>query len=278
MNPHQEELASLYVLDRLDDTERAAFETQLRQSPELVDLVRELEAALEHEVRSLPQHPPPADLFARIESRLDGETAPAPAPTSRAPWLALARWGIAAVIALSLGTLAVQSLRRSAGEGVQPMVLIVGLDAQGSVVTEMPLPESAHAGDGAFIQLAALAEDLWNNPAEIPFASPAAAPAASGYALFEPMSNQGFIAIRHLPSPGPGRLHCLWIVDTATGRVTRAGVLPATPATSGLYSFAVPAPREAKPAQLSFFVTAEDVGMAKATEPHGEVVLGDRRT
>ena len=47
MNSKTEELASLYVLDKLSVYERRAFEDRLETDAELVLLVRELETALE---------------------------------------------------------------------------------------------------------------------------------------------------------------------------------------------------------------------------------------
>lgn len=85
MNPQLEELATLYVLDRLDPAERTAFESQLPGSPELTAFVRDLEAALAREIRSLPQHQPSADLLARIESRLDPAPAVVPSAGGAAP-------------------------------------------------------------------------------------------------------------------------------------------------------------------------------------------------
>ncbi|HWA86918.1 MAG TPA: hypothetical protein VG710_11890 [Opitutus sp.] len=304
MNPQLEELATLYVLDRLEPGERTAFESQLLRSPELATLVHELETALTREIHSLPQHAPPADLLARVESRLDSTSAPAAdgaaAPSSRSrrdatgalpsrtaaaggsvfPWLAVARWGIAAVIAVSVATLAVQSLRRSPAPAappvVPPVVLVFGLDSQGSALTRMPLPPAAGGSAESFVQLASLAENLWENPNKLPVAPPAASESAHGYALFDPDSNQGFIAIRHLPALAPGHRYYVWIADLSSRRITEAGVLPATNASSGLYSFAVASPEKEKSARLNLFITAEDASTDKPSAPHGKVVLGNK--
>ncbi|HVU23271.1 MAG TPA: hypothetical protein VHE13_04040 [Opitutus sp.] len=294
MNPQLEELAALYVLDRLDPGERTVFETELLRSPELAALVRELEAALAREIQSLPQVSPPAGLLPRVESHLaepftagavepdvlvglqGGRPQTNPTRTSGSAFAAFARWGIAAVIAVSVATLAVQSLRRPSGHAPRPVVLVVGLDARGSALAEMPLPPAANAGEGSFVQLASLAEKFWDDPKELPVAPPAAERSAHGYALFDPGSHQGFIAIRHLPALAPGLRYHLWIADPGSGRVTEAGVLPATNATSGLYSFAAASPDPAKPARLNFFVTAEDASTARPPGPRGTVVLGHR--
>ncbi|MCF3648141.1 anti-sigma factor domain-containing protein [Synoicihabitans lomoniglobus] len=278
MNSKFEEQATLYVLDGLDPGEHAAFEAQLLQSPELAALVRELESALDREIRLLPQHPPAADLLTRIESRLDRPDDPTPVGESARSsiWIAFARWSIAAVIAVSTAILAVQSLRRSDATTEPNMVLIVGLNAEGSTLTRMPMPVASNDEGGGFIQLASFAENLWNNPTILPDAS-TVANAANGYALFDPASNQGFIAIRNLPEPAPGQLYHMWIIDTASGHVVQAGVLPATQATSGLYSFAVAASGNTPPPQLNFFVTSESASSSRFTAPSGKVVLGSKR-
>ncbi len=278
MNSKFEEQATLYVLDSLDPGERAAFEAQLIQSSELAALVRELESALEREIRLLPQHPPAADLLTRIESNLDRPDAPTSiGESARSPiGIAFARWGIAAVIAVSTAILAVQSLRRPDFTHEPTMVLILGLNAEGSTLTQVPLPATSNAEGERFIQLASFAENLLNNPNILPD-GPTVSDAANGHALFDPASNQGFIAIRHLPEPAPGQLYHMWIIDTTSGRVTQAGVLPATHATSGLYSFAVTSPGRTTPPQLDFFVTSESASSTRFTEPNGKVVLGNKR-
>lgn len=47
MNLPPEDLARLYVLDRLGAGERTAFEARLSSDPDLASLVRKLEAALD---------------------------------------------------------------------------------------------------------------------------------------------------------------------------------------------------------------------------------------
>jgi hypothetical protein len=284
MNAEHEELATLYVLDQLDAAERTAFEARLLREPALAALVRELESTLEHSVRALPPVTPPADLFARIETRIENSAtaspshAPATAPTAarvsrvdlRTParFAALFRWGLAAVNAVSLATLAVQSLRRPA-----PLVVVVGLDAHGSTSAEFPLRQPAHDPDARFIQLASLAERFWMSPDQLPVKLPAASAGNSGYALFDPASQQGFIVIEQLPALAPAQCYHLWTVDAATGATHDAGVVPLTGSTRGLYSFSLASSPEGKPAQLKFFVTVEDIAAAPS-RPRGQVVLG----
>jgi anti-sigma-K factor RskA len=273
MNPQLEEIACLYVLDRLDWRERAAFESRLSHEPELAVLVRELESALSRRVHALPQLDPPAGQLASIEARIDGQRAPR---RTQVPWSAAARWGLAAVIAISVGILAVQSLRRPTVAAERPYVLVVGMDSVGSRLAELPMQDRPTNADGSFIQLASLAEKYWEKPQDLPVGSAPAGAGGRGYALFDPGSSQGFIAIRQLPAADAGKQYRLWLVDTATGRIRSAGVLPSSAPDSGLYFFSV-VPGGSEAHRLGFFVTAEDASAPDPAQPHGKVVLGDRR-
>jgi hypothetical protein len=274
MNNDSEELACLYVLDQLGARERAAFEARLTKDPELSALVRELESALSRRIHALPQHEPPAGLLAAIEARID--RLPARGRGTAALWTSAARWGIAAVIAVGVGIVAVQSLRRPAANE-RPYVIFVGMDSLSSTLTELPLKDRPQSADASFIQLASLAEKYWERPDESPVKSDSAGMSGRGYALFDPGSNQGFIAIRHLPAAGDGKLYHLWLLDATSGKVSQAGVLPAAAPTSGLYFFSVAPGGAGKLDRLNFFVTAEDASAADSAGPRGEVVLGDRR-
>jgi anti-sigma-K factor RskA len=274
MNTQLEELACLYVLDRLDAPERAAFEERLATEPGLAETVREVEASLFRRIHALPRYEPPAGMLARIEARIDGR-APGGERAAASAWASAARWGIAAVIAVSVGIIAVQSLRRPAA--ARPYVIVVGLDSLGSTLAELPVEEHPRSADASFIQLASLAERYWEKPDALPVKMDSAGQSGRGYALFDPGSNQGFIAIRQLPAAGRGKEYHLWLLDTATGQVQRAGVLPVASSARGLYFFSVLPNSSAPAGRPDFFVTAEDAGSAETAQPHGEVVLGDRR-
>lgn len=278
MNPSSEDLASLYVLDQLSAAERLDFEARLLRDPALAALVRDLEAGLARGVRALPPAEPPAALLGLIEDRIDALAARAgPAPARRAGpprWLAFARWGVAALIAVSLATLAVQSLRPAAD---RPVLVLVGLGADRSTVTELPLRGAATDGDARFMQLAALAEDYWKKPGTRPIRLPAAAGDSRGYALFDPGSMHGFIAIEQLPAIAAGQSYHLWLVDPASGQVHDAGILPLTGTTRGLYTFALGPADRAESVRPVFFVTVEDVdAITRPAKPRGRVVLGSK--
>jgi hypothetical protein len=277
MNSQIEELACLYVIDRLDARERTAFEARLPHDPELEALVGELESALARRIRALPRHEPPAGLLSRIEARIGRLPAGgAPArPRAVAPlWVSIARWAIAAVIAVSVGTIAL-NLRRANGAAGRPFVIIVGLDSSQSTLAELPLQQPPQNADARFIQLASLARQFWEKPGDLPVKM--AAGSGRAYALFDPASNQGFIAIRQLPAIEQGKRYQLWLLDTGSGRIREAGSLPATDSARGLYFFSVAPAAGVNPESLDFFVTSEDAAAPESSQPKGKVVLGDRR-
>ena len=307
MNPQLEELACLYVLDRLDPSERASFEACLPNDPQLVAFVSEIESTLDRSLRALPPTVPPDGLLAQIEARIEQlppaewlgrgtGSLPAIAPGRRLvplvaqedspdmgrmpmpPWFAIARWGIAALIAVAVGTLAVQHLRRAPVVAGRPFVIIVGLDSNRSTLTELPLQNRPKDADASFVQLASLAEKFWEKPEGLPAKLRFAGPGGRGYTLYDPASSQGFVAVQQLPVIGRGQRYHLWMLDTATGRICEAGVLPLTESNSGLYSFSVDPTSEARSNRLDFFVTAEDVAAAESLRPRGKVVLGGQRT
>jgi hypothetical protein len=129
--------------------------------------------------------------------------------------------------------------------------------------------------DASFIQLASLAERYWKRPEDLPVKMAPDGPSGRGYALFDPGTNEGFIAIRHLPEAEDGKRYHLWVVDMDSGKVREAGALPLTGSSRGLYFFSVEPASGAPSGRVDFFVTAEDGSGPEPTAPRGKVVLGD---
>jgi anti-sigma-K factor RskA len=273
MKDSPEELAGLYVLDQLDRDERAAFEARLLRDPELAALTARLEAGLARGIRSLPPREPPAGTLERIEARIDAPGTVAGRAAPRVPaahWTGFARWGLAALIALSLVTLAVQSLRRTPA---QPVIVLVGMYADRNTFTELPLRASARDSDARFIQLATLAEGYWGKPGALPAGPEPASGDSRGYALFDPGSRQGFIAIERLPVVAENQRYHLWILDPAG--VRDAGILPLAGMNRGLYSFTLGPADGPKSDRPNFFITVEENGPpGQPAQPRGKVVLG----
>ncbi len=275
MNPELEDLASRYVLDQLDSRERADFEARLLGSPELLARVRELESAYARIIRGLPQQEPPPHLLARIEARLSEfheEGAPAGSVARFTKWTFFARWGIAATIAVGVATLAIQNLRRD----TRPVIVVVRMDPNQSTLAELHLGTRGADSDARFIQLASLAEKYWQNPDALPVSLPASKRMDRAYAVFDPESNQGFIGVQQLPTPKAGTRYYVWIVDTVTHRIRKAGIVPLDGGNGGLFSFSIAPVQGEKSGRLRFFVTAEDNAGGQSATPHGRVVLGGK--
>jgi hypothetical protein len=277
MNESPEDTAMLYVLDQLEPRERALVEARLTREPALAALVRDYEAALAAGIGSLPPRTPSAAVLDRLEERIDELEAREieASRLPRHPWVTLAQWGLAAVITVSLATLAVQSLRRS---NAQPVFVVVGLDANRNTFAELPPHGAAKDADARFIQLASTAENLWRNPAARPLPATTTNAGNHGYAVFDPGSQQGFIAIEQLPALAGNQRYHLWVVDAPTGRIRDAGILPLAGLNRGLYSFALE-PGNTPPAdgtRPNFFITVEDAAATtpSAPQPHGRVVMG----
>jgi hypothetical protein len=280
MNPQLEELACLYVLDRLEERERADLEARLPTDRELVALLRELEAELARRIHSLPQHEPPSGTLASIEARIDRLSPGGAGVSSRnaaSLWASAARWGIAAAIAASLGIIAVQELRRASAAAEPPFIIVVGLDSLGSTLAKLPVREHPPSEDASFIQLASLAERFWEKPGDLPVKLDSASRSGLGYALFDPASNEGFIGIQQLPAIEQGRRYHVWILDMKTGQIRQAGVLPDSSPSPGLYFFSVAPSGGAKLDSMNLFVTSEDASTPDSAKPRGKVVLGDRK-
>jgi anti-sigma-K factor RskA len=274
MTPQLEELASLYVLDRLVGRARADFEERLGQDRELARLVRGLETTIARRVRLLPQHEPPADLFDRISAQLDSPAANARSPARPTPaWASWVPWGIAAAFALGLGVTTALLWQRE--RAAAPVILLVGLDPHRSTLAAIPVRNSPGDADARFAQLAAMAEKFWDDPARLPMER--SGTDARGYAVFDPESRQGFIAVRQLPQQDHQQRYHRWIVDTATGHATEAGVIPAAASNDGLYSFSLSPGAPAKAREFDVFITAEDAAFSQPTKPSDRIILGGKR-
>ncbi len=278
MNANTEELASLYVLDKLDPDEKRAFEARLETDTELIPLVRELESALEDQIRALPQHNAPAPLFERIKSQI----APSgPAAVNQKvvsiPWLSLMGWGMAAILLLGLGLTFLMTSRTSLpASGSNSVVLVVGMDGQSNRLKTITLDTAPNEYE-SFAQLANLAEELWKNPADLPGNVNEPSPTntrRSGYTVFNPAHKNGFIAIQQLPQPMAGKHYYLWVKDPFSNDLECAGLIPLGETTQGLYSFALPQKSTITSDHVVFFITEETTPDPTTSQPRGQLVLG----
>lgn len=273
MNHDDQERACQYVLDQLSAAERSAFAERLRAEPELANLVRALERTLEARVAALPQRKPAPEVWDRIEAELAGQSG-ADGGLKHRPTVGrnafFGRWallgGLAAAVLVALSVTITRRLMNPAPVSV----VIATLDQGNSTSRRLVLPEGAGAAPEArFVQLAALAEKLWQQPENRNERGD------RGYALFDPASREGFIGIQQAPPLRPGQQYRLWVVDERSGEARDAGVLPMREASRGLYFFSLPQ-ADAVMGKLSFMVTVEPEQSAPA-EPTGKVVLGRGR-
>jgi hypothetical protein len=283
MNTKTEELASLYVLDELNLEERQAFEKRLQSDTELLLLVRELELALEDQIRSLPQHSAPSHLFNRIKDRIEAvPAAEISQPMLTLRWSTLAGWGMAAALLLGVGLTLLVTSRDPAVSPVasqQPVVLIVGMNSDSSVVKHVPATMAVDEFEN-FTQLAEMAETYWAHPDELPGnlgKSPLANTLGSGYAVYDPRSKYGFVAIQNLPLHQEGKNYFLWLKDAGSKVLECAGIIPLQDRKQGLYFFELDGKSSINSNKVTFFITEEEAADAELSHPKGQLVLGSDR-
>ena len=281
MNENTKELASLYVLDKLTTDERTVFEKRLETEMELVLLVRELELAVEEQVRKLPQQEVPAEVFSKIESKIQFRNpAVKPKPAITISWPVLAGWGMAAALFLGVGLTLLLTNRDSGGPvASQPVYLVVGMDSDSSAFKTIPAVISQ--GDlGSFGDLTQMAENYWDHPDELPTkvgASPLANTLGSGFAVFDPRSKHGYIAIQNLPQQEDGKNYFLWVKDPQANLLECAGIIPMQDRNNGLYFFELDDNSPISSSRVAFFVTEETASEPMLEKPGGEMVLGSDR-
>ncbi|HEY1792711.1 MAG TPA: hypothetical protein VGG34_07315 [Opitutaceae bacterium] len=254
--------AALYVLGQLPPDERLGFESAMDADRELAAYTRSLDEAYAQRIRALPQLGPPARLLGRIESQI-GRGAAAPVPQAR-PGGARTLWWLsaAAAAALALGG-AFYAGRRTARPRL-PLAVLVRLAPDSGTATTVQLHDPVGDDNGRFVELAGMAEALWQKPHE-------------DYALYDPTTRQGFVGIRRLP-PGPARTrYSLWLLDGASGRIRFAGEIPGDATKGGLFAFSVDSGAVTDAADVRFFVTADGPGAALNPDT-GRVVLGQRHS
>ncbi|HEY3754923.1 MAG TPA: anti-sigma factor [Opitutaceae bacterium] len=247
MNIPDDELACDYVLDRLDPRERTEFEARLVADDALRQRVRDYEDGLAARIFELPPRSPSRQVWARIAEK----TAAAPGG-AKVGWGNVFKWGIAAMIAISLASIAAERWID------RPTLVVVALDQGGAGPNRVSIARVGSGPNDAFAQLAAVAASHWED-----------AKSPRSFVVYDPTTSQGFIAVRDLPRVAADTHYQVWILNRRTAISRPAGDLNG----SGLYSFAVdPLPGEGAD-DLRVIVTREK-GSALAREPGTDVVLG----
>jgi len=279
MNSNVEELASLYVLDELNAEERRAFDVRLDSDTGLLLMVRELEIALEDQIRNLPQQPAPEQLFEQIKRQITPVT-PVTAPTRSVitiSWASFAGWGMAAALILGVGLTLLVTSRESTVvvPNHQAVVLVVSMDSDSAFVEAVPAIMAVDELEN-FVQLAEMAETYWEHPEQLPGSvqSPLANTLGSGYAVFDPQSKRGFIAIQNLTLHEKGKNYFLWLRDSGSNVLECAGIIPMQGKDQGLYFFELEEQSTISSNHVAFFITEEEASDTLLSQPKGELVLG----
>lgn len=287
IDERHEELAALYVLDLLEDDDRARFETALASNPALQALVRDLRDA-SHAVAHTAATPPPADLKARLLASIGSHarTTDASEQMSRVPTppraalvtpRTLIPWAIAAclaVVSLWLGGryLAASSeasllQRQRALTEVALESIRQQLEAE-RIVTRRQLQDLGQELDQAKTQLAKTRGSLDIARCKITLLAAAAkdTPQALAVALWDAARQEGVLAVEKLPALQPGQDYQLWVVDPQYKDPVDGGVFNVDPS-NGTARFAFKA-RQPVAAVNAFAVSRERKGgVAKAEGP-----------
>ena len=190
ISEEQQDQAALYALGLLDAAEDTAFESELRASAELRDLVRELREAAGDLALTAPSRLPPARLKERIMRDIAIEpTRFVPMPIRRGSF-AWVPWAIAALFIVFCGVLALDRARLqrelAATRAADPLMQTIFF----TLTPSGPAPAEAKAT-----------------------------------VAWQPGRQSGVIRITNLPAPEPGRDYQLWAVDAAHKDAVSAGVV-----------------------------------------------------
>lgn len=265
MDATKHDLALSYVLGELTDETAAQVELSASNDPELRQAIRELEEGIAAGVRALPERPAPLG-YRAIEAQLGRSAEKPAADRSSHPFRWAVLGGIAALIVAGLSIGGYEWLR-SRNESA---IFVAELSAGRVDVRPLRMATPANNRDGRFIQLASLAERMWDDPQSEPEHGN-----GGGYAVFDPSTRQGFIAVRKIPALQRQQRYHLWYVDRDRGTLHDAGALPLDRATRGMFFFSVPGTATTQSAEPSFFLTVEDANATDSGDrPQGKVVLG----
>ncbi len=135
-----EDEATLYVLGRMGEGERRAFEARLEQSSELRALVRELEGGTLALTLAQPQHEPPPQVWERIKTTIAEESDRKIVAVS--VWPGLLRSGWAAAAACLVGWLLYEVWVSRSSERVKPATSLAETRPLESTGVESPKGEA----------------------------------------------------------------------------------------------------------------------------------------
>ena len=237
---HQEELASLYVFDLLEGTERDQFETALARDGELQTLVRDLRETACSLAFTIPTAVPPAALKDRLLNSV-GAVAPNAENNVIRPdagvWR-LVPWAIAACLTLVsawLGQRYASTRTELATVRTQAEMVAISLQStQQQLEAERILGERRAKGaeqrvaqlsaelksqsDLATLKITALASMLQNIPQ------------AQAIAVWDPRKQEGILDVQKLPALAANEDYQIWVVDPQYPIPVDGGVFTVEPA------------------------------------------------
>lgn len=249
----QEETAALYALHLLEGEELVRFESALALSPELQQLVRELQSATAHCALLVPPAAPSAALRTRILASLTA-TAPEPGPRAAPPALPFRRlawlgWSVAAGFAVLATYLAFdgqqQALETQAARQTADLTHLNALELANQLKAERiislqqieilrraqteaataasRITDLERAGDLAALKIDTLVSLLGDSPQ------------ARAIAVWNPSTQEGVLNVSRLPALAADQDYQLWVVDPQYPIPVDGGVFRVDPATGAAH-------------------------------------------
>lgn len=234
-----EEQACLYALDLLSREEVAGFEAELRQSPDLQRLTRELRASSCALALAAPPVKPPAALKTRLLETVRPRQSPAPPLPAPIVFGRFAPWAAAAVFALGALWLAQLHFAQRATTDLlasQASLAEVALQtARQQVEAERLLARQQVAAlEGQVAErearIAQLTRDLKSQAdlAELKITALSSllnhSPQALAVAVWSNTRQEGVLQVEKLPPLAPGQDYQLWVVDPQYANPVDGGV------------------------------------------------------
>jgi len=225
----QEELAALHAFDLLEGAEKAAFESELSNSPELRSLTASFSADAVNLTLAAPQIEPPSGLKVRVMAACGAARSNAPtAPASNVvafPLLRVAPWAAAAVLAVTAAWFARQAValrdENTSLRTERQLAEVAYKMAQSQLKERSLLAESMindlgnklrRSEDLAHLKVTALAS-LAGNTKE-----------AQVIAVWDPQQQTGLLTMEKLPAIADTQDYQIWIVDPAYPNPVNGGV------------------------------------------------------
>lgn len=276
-----EEKAQLYALGLLPESEKGAFEAQVREDRSIQALVHDYQQVAELDA-SDEEHEPSFQVYAGIMDEIDSdrssraEEANSESSGSKlVSFLAWGGWAVAACVATVFG---LGWLGSGSNATSQSDIVVNNLGSPRIVAVQTPSEEVTV--EDRMLELAGLAEAYWFSREGIPSgqlledSAAEVAQLSGGFAIFDRQYNIGFIGVENLPREAPDRSYHVWAKTAGLEEPLRAGTLPIGDQSRGLFFFDLThLPVDADEDSLSFFVT-EEVNPSPS-RPSQIVVLSD---